>query len=73
VSSSSITKCVDNETYRDWVTATTAAEVNGTFAHVATKPTTFVGTPTVFVNGAQYTGSVTDAAAFTAFVTAQSK
>jgi protein-disulfide isomerase len=73
VSGGSITKCVENETFRDWVTATTDAETNGSFEHVATKPTSFVGTPTVFVNGVQFTDSLTDRAAFVAFVTAQSQ
>jgi protein-disulfide isomerase len=73
VASASITRCVDTETYRDWVTGTTNAELDGSFAHVANKPTQFVGTPTVFVNGAQYTGSVTDAAEFSAFVKSQTK
>jgi protein-disulfide isomerase len=71
VSGAAITTCVDKETYRDWVSATTAAVEAGTFEHVATAPTSFVGTPTVFVNGVQYGGSIADAAAFTAFVTAQ--
>jgi protein-disulfide isomerase len=71
VGNAAITKCVNSETYREWVTATTAAVAAGKFEHVATIPTTFQGTPTVFVNGVQYTGSVTDPAAFTAFVAAQ--
>ena len=73
VTDPAVTKCVNKETYKNWVTATTAAVGAGTFDHVATTPTKFQGTPTVFVNGAQYTGSLTDAAAFTAFVTAQSR
>jgi protein-disulfide isomerase len=73
VTDPAVTKCVNNETYKNWVTETTAAVGAGTFEHVATNPTQFQGTPTVFVNGAQYSGSLTDAAAFTAFVTAQSK
>ncbi len=71
VKGATITACVDKETYRTWVSATTAAVEDGTFEHVATAPTSFAGTPTVFVNGVQYAGSITDAAAFTAFVTAQ--
>jgi protein-disulfide isomerase len=73
VTDPAVAKCVDNETYRSWVTDTTTAVENGTFEHVATTPTKFIGTPTVFVNGALYGGSVTDAAAFSAFVTAQTK
>jgi protein-disulfide isomerase len=68
-----ISRCVTSETYRNWVTATTNAELNGSFDHVAKTPTPFQGTPTVFVNGVQYVGSLTDAATFSAFVAAQSK
>lgn len=73
VKGAAVTKCVNNETYRDWVTATTNAVENGTFAHIATSPVAFGGTPTVFVNGAPYTGSITDAGAFTAFLNAEAK
>lgn len=72
-SSPSITKCVTSETYKQWVTATTDEANDGTFVHVAKSPAQFQGTPSVFVNGVPYTGSVTDAAAFTAFVNAQAK
>jgi protein-disulfide isomerase len=72
VGTAAIAKCVNKETYRDWVTATTAAVENGKFAHVATTPTSFLGTPTVFVNGVQYTGAPNNASAFSAFVSAQS-
>ncbi len=71
VSGTEITRCVDNETFRDWVSATTKAETDGTFEHVAATPTQFQGTPTVFVNGVQYPGSLTDAAEFEDFVAAQ--
>jgi protein-disulfide isomerase len=67
-SSTAITSCVDKEQFKAWVAAATARVEVGTFEGVAVKPSTFGGTPTVFVDGVQYTGSITDAAAFTAFV-----
>ena len=70
-SSSAITTCVDKEQFKAWVTASTARVMVGTFAGVALTPSTFQGTPTVFVNGVQYPGSITDAAVFTAFVEKQ--
>jgi protein-disulfide isomerase len=66
-SSSAITSCVNKEKFSAWVTAETDLVTNST-----TLPNTtngkFNGTPTVFVNGAQYSGSLTDPAAFAAFV-----
>lgn len=65
-SSSSITKCVNSQTYKDWVGSATN--------RVLTKPlpnstmSKLTGTPTVIVNGKQYTGSLTDASAFLSFV-----
>ena len=70
-SSSKITGCVNGETFKTWVTEATTRVTGGTFTGVATTPTQFAGTPTVFVNGASYTGSLTDASAFAAFVDAQ--
>jgi protein-disulfide isomerase len=67
-SSSSITKCVNNETFGQWVTATTTSVENGSFAGVAKSPMQFPGTPTVFVNGSFYQGSIDDAKAFASFV-----
>jgi protein-disulfide isomerase len=66
-----IASCVRSERFRSFVSASTVRAVDGTFTGVATTPTSFAGTPTVFVDGAQYTGSLTDAAAFTAFVERQ--
>jgi protein-disulfide isomerase len=70
-SSSKITGCVNGETYKTWVTEATTRVTGGTFIGVATTPAAFAGTPTVFVNGASYTGSLTDAATFAAFVDEQ--
>lgn len=72
VSGTELTRCVNDETFRDWVTATTKGVVNGSFEHVAATPSAFQGTPTVFVNGARYLGSLTDAAEFDDFVAAHS-
>ncbi len=70
-SSAAITKCVDSDQFDLWVTATTAEVESGTFKGVATTPSAFQGTPTVYVNGQPYTGSLTDASTFTAFVNAE--
>ena len=70
-SSASITTCVHKEQFKAWVAAATARVETGTFAGVALTPSSFQGTPTVFVDGVQYPGSITDAAAFTAFVEKQ--
>jgi protein-disulfide isomerase len=70
-SSSKITGCVNGESFKTWVTEATARVTGGDFAGVATTPAAFGGTPTVYVNGVQYTGSLTDASAFAAFVDAQ--
>jgi protein-disulfide isomerase len=70
--SAAITKCVDTEHFRKWVAATTDEVETGTYIGVATIPSAWQGTPTVFVNGQQYAGSLTDAATFTSFVNAES-
>lgn len=65
-SSAAITTCVKDQTFKDWVTSATT--------RVLTKPlpnstmAKLTGTPTVIVNGQQYTGSLTDANAFLQFV-----
>jgi protein-disulfide isomerase len=70
-SSSKITGCVNGETFKTWVTEATTRVTGGSFSGVAKSATSFAGTPTVFVNGVSYTGSLTDASAFAAFVDAQ--
>lgn len=71
-SSEALTSCVKKETFSGWVAAATAQlKVGSTtkvFQGVATTPIVFPGTPTVFVNGKQYKGSLTDPAVFAAFV-----
>ena len=70
-SGSKIAGCVNGDSFKSWVAATTAAVTAGSFKGVATTPAAFGGTPTVFVNGVQYSGSLTDAATFAAFVNQQ--
>jgi protein-disulfide isomerase len=67
VSGDKITNCVTTQQFANWVTAETT-RINGKQFPNTVTPTAFRGTPTVFVDGKQYTGGVTDAAAFKAFV-----
>ena len=70
--SEAITTCVKDETFSAWVKASTSQLKAGSdskvFKDVATEPQVFAGTPTVFVNGQKYPGSITDPAVFAAFV-----
>ncbi len=65
-SSASITKCVNNGTFKDWATSATNRVLTKPLPNSSMKKLT--GTPTVIVNGQQYTGSLTDANAFLQFV-----
>ncbi len=69
--SAAIKSCITSQQFVPWVAAATArVHPNGdakVFKGVAVTPITFGGTPTVFVSGVQYTGSLTDATAFSAF------
>lgn len=64
---SEVADCIANETFKTWVADATERSrepvPNSDLQEIG-------GTPTVLVNGQQYTGAVTDAAAFTAFVNA---
>jgi protein-disulfide isomerase len=64
----SISKCVNDEKFKSWVTAATDRATHGPLPD--SNVSTVAGTPTVIVDGLQYTGDVTDAAAFSSFVTA---
>lgn len=64
--SDSIADCIKDQRFASWATAATKRAV----ANPDLQGTQGFGTPTVLVNGKQYTGSVSDAAAFAAFVTA---
>jgi protein-disulfide isomerase len=66
-SSTAITSCVNRDKFSAWVTASTA-RVTGSTTLPNTQNGKFNGTPTVFVNGAQYSGSLTDPTAFATFV-----
>jgi protein-disulfide isomerase len=68
---SKITGCVNGEKFKTWVSESTARVTGGTFAGVAKTPEAFPGTPTVFVDGVQYPGTLTDAGTFAAFVNSQ--
>ena len=67
VTAPEIANCVDKETFSQWVTKATLR--TGSPIPNSTLPSVG-GTPTVLVNGYQYTGAVDDATAFATFVTA---
>lgn len=69
VTSTAVASCISAETYSGWVDASTQRALTGPIPNANIK--NVAGTPTVLVNGIQYTGSVTDAAAFEKFVTTQ--
>jgi protein-disulfide isomerase len=66
-SSDAITNCVKTQKFSNWVTAETARVQGAPFPNTIS-PATFRGTPTVFVDGQQYTGAIDNAATFKAFV-----
>jgi protein-disulfide isomerase len=66
----SINSCIDQKTFIPWVKAATDRALKGPMTDAATAAgNAGAGTPTVLVNGKVYTGSITDAKAFLAFVT----
>jgi protein-disulfide isomerase len=71
-SSSDITSCVTSQKFAGWVKSATTRVSNGTFKGIAATPAVFAGTPTVYVNGQKYGGSLTDPDAFASFVLAAS-
>lgn len=66
VSSSAITKCVNDQTFSAFVTNQTKAVVSD--PKIVNPSTGQFGTPTVFVNGQRYSGGFTDANQFASFV-----
>jgi len=69
---SKIASCITDGTYgafNKWVTAATARALAGPLPNTTVAAVS--STPTVLVNGAQYSGSLTDPTVFSAFVTAQ--
>lgn len=70
-SGSSITSCVKAQTFSGFVKAATQRFQAGNFTGVIAKgqpALTSIGTPTIFVNGVKYPGSLTDANVFASFV-----
>jgi protein-disulfide isomerase len=63
---SSITKCINDQSFKSWVTAATTRATSGPIA--GTDVAKVEGTPTVIINGKKYTGPVDDADAFAAAV-----
>jgi protein-disulfide isomerase len=65
-SGSDLSSCVTSQKFSKWVAAASSRVT--TAKTLPNSKGTFKGTPTVLVNGAQYSGSLTDATAFAAFV-----
>ncbi|MDH6235747.1 thioredoxin domain-containing protein [Cryobacterium sp. CG_9.6] len=65
---SNIPECIRNETFSPWVGEASDRALTGPLPNADIAKIT--GTPTVLVNGTSYRGSLTDRAAFLAFVTA---
>jgi protein-disulfide isomerase len=63
---SEIEKCIDDTQFKDWVSESTARALKGPLPNTDVEKVK--GTPTVLVNGQLYSGSLTDADAFSAFV-----
>jgi len=63
---SAINSCIDDKTYNGWVADATSRALQGPLP--GTDNLAVTGTPTVLVNGQKYSGSLTDASAFSAFV-----
>ncbi|CAD6003651.1 thioredoxin domain-containing protein [Agreia sp. COWG] len=63
---SQIESCIDDTQFKGWVSASTSRALQGPLPN--TDVAKVEGTPTVLVNGQQYSGSLTDASAFSAFV-----
>jgi protein-disulfide isomerase len=61
-----ISECIQEETFRSWVSNSTARALSGPIPNSDIAQVT--GTPTVLVNGIKYEGGVNDLAAFQAFV-----
>ena len=64
---SSIDTCISDRTFEGWVDAQTKRALTGPLPNTSVPNVT--GTPTVIVNGQQFTGSVSDPTAFLAFIT----
>ncbi|MDP9027504.1 MAG: DsbA family protein [Actinomycetota bacterium] len=62
-----VDKCITGVTFEPWVTAATSRATSAPLPN-STSGASVSGTPTVLVNGQTYTGSITDASAFTKFI-----
>jgi protein-disulfide isomerase len=65
-SSARIQSCINDGTFSSWVTDATQRALTGPLPNADVKQVK--GTPTVLVNGASYTGSLTSSSEFAAFV-----
>ncbi len=62
----SIESCISNQTFKSWVNAATTRATTGPIT--GTNVDKVSGTPTVIINGQQYTGAVNDSSAFASAV-----
>lgn len=65
ISGNLIEDCITDQNYKGWVNAATARAIAGPIPNSTVKRVE--GTPTVIVNGVQYTGPLDDAEAFASF------
>lgn len=63
---SQIADCITNQTFKAWVSNSTARALNGPIPN--SNVDKVQGTPTIIVNGSKYEGSVSDLPSFQAFV-----
>jgi Protein-disulfide isomerase len=68
VSSAAVTKCVNDEQFKGWVTASTQRASTQPVPNSKPVIAGVNATPTVLVDGSQYKGQLTDASAFQSFV-----
>lgn len=61
-----INTCIDDQQFKNWVQAATSRALAGPLPNTTVAKVT--GTPTILVNGKQYSGSLTDSSEFKAFV-----
>ena len=66
ISTELIEKCVNDQNYKTWVNASTARAIAGPIPNSTVERV--AATPTVIVNGIQYTGPLEDAETFATFV-----
>lgn len=66
ISEEDVAACIVDRRFADWITASTQRALSGPIDGAEIQSVR--GTPTVLVNGRQYTGSLTDTEAFRAFI-----